>query len=245
MRILAIGQLEFAPVAGDDRLRGAAFPGGKPVADRGVVAGDQLEGLGGKTAARLQRQAAVRSFQLGADRVVLRGVRDDGGKVGVLRCGANHRWAADVDLLDHLGVADSFGRDGLFERVKVHADEVDKLNAVLFGLGQVLAVVAEREQPGVEPRVERLDAAVHDLGETGEIVDRANLKPGAAQRRCRSPGRDQFHPERRKPLRELNDAALVRDRQQRAADAHCACGYWGEIFRVDGYQPRLPQLSGR
>ena len=34
-------------------------------------------------------------------------------------------------------------------------------------------------RPGVELRVQRLDAAVHDLGEAGEVVDRADLEAGA------------------------------------------------------------------
>ena len=46
-------------------------------------------------------------------------------------------------------------------------------------------VVAQREQAGVELRVQRLDAPVHDLREAREVLDRADLEPGLAQRRAR------------------------------------------------------------
>ena len=44
-----------------------------------------------------------------------------------------------------------------------------------------------REQAGVELRVQRLDAPVHDLREAREVVDRADLEPGVLERarRCR------------------------------------------------------------
>src|SRR3712207_6892972 len=44
-------------------------------------------------------------------------------------------------------------------------DEVDRLDLVLVERLLVLGVVADGEQAGVELRVQRLDPAVHDLGE--------------------------------------------------------------------------------
>ena len=78
-------------------------------------------------------------------------------------------------------------RRGGLERIEVHAHEIDELDLVLGGRGHVLLVVAQREQPGVELRVQRLDAAAHDLREAREVLDRADLEPRLAQRgrRCR------------------------------------------------------------
>ena len=121
------------------------------------------------------------------DRVVGLGLDHDRGEQEVLRRRPDHRRAADVDVLDHLGLVDPAARRGLLERVEVHAHEVDELDVVLLGRDHVGGVVAAREQAGVELRVQRLDAAAHDLGEAGEVVDRADgeARPPRAPGRCR------------------------------------------------------------
>ena len=108
------------------------------------------------------------------------------------------------------------------ERIEVHAHEVDELDLVLGGGRHVLRVVAQREQPGVELRVQGLDPPAHDLGEAREVLDRADLEPGLAQRGGRAARGDQLDAERREPARELDDARLVRHRQQRAPHPHLA-----------------------
>ena len=82
---------------------------------------------------------------------------------------------------------DAAAGGGLLERVEVHAHEVDELDLVLLGGDHVRRVVAAGEQAGVELRVQRLDAPVHDLREAREVVDRADLEPGRLERpaRCR------------------------------------------------------------
>ena len=93
----------------------------------------------------------------------------------VLCGGADHRRATDVDVLDHLGVADAGASRGALEWIEVDADELDELDVLLLRLSQVVGVVAHREEAGVELRVERLDPAVHDLGKPGEVIDRAHV----------------------------------------------------------------------
>ena len=83
-------------------------------------------------------------------------------------------------------------------------------------------VVAQREQPGVELRVQRLDAAAHDLREAREVLDRADLEPALAQRRGGAAGGDELDAQLRQPAGEVDDPRLVRDRQQRALHAHLA-----------------------
>src|SRR5690606_2057933 len=82
-----------------------------------------------------------------------------------------HAGAADVDLLDRLGLVDAGAGDGLLEGVEVDADQVDGLDAVALHGGLVVRVVAEGEQAAVDHGVQRLDAAAHDLGEAGDAVD--------------------------------------------------------------------------
>ena len=70
------------------------------------------------------------------------------------------------------------------ERVEVHADQVDRLDLVLVQRVHVGALGADREQPGMDARVERLHAAVEDLGEAGVVLDRAGsrCRPRPARR---------------------------------------------------------------
>ena len=84
---------------------------------------------------------------------------------------------------------------GRLERVEVHAHEVDELDLVLLRRDHVRRVVAQREQARVELRVQRLDAPAHDLREAREVLDRADLEPGLAQRRGGAAGGDQLDAE--------------------------------------------------
>ena len=154
--------------------------------------------------------------QLLDHRVVGRRARHDGREAVVLGGRADHRRAADVDVLDRIRVGHAGAGDGALERVEVHADEVDELDVVLGGLRHVLGVVAQREQPGVEPRVQRLDAPVHDLREAREVVDGADVEPGLAQRGRGAAGRDELDAEADEAAGEVDDAGLVGDREQGA-----------------------------
>ena len=132
------------------------------------------------------------------------------------------------------------------ERVEVHAHEVDELDPVLLGGDHVLRVVAQRQQAGVELRVQRLDAAAHDLREAGEVLDRADLEPGLGQLARRAAGRDELDAELGQAAREVDDPALVGHRQQRAADADLArLGHPGAPY--SGHQRRhadAPRVLG-
>jgi len=66
--------------------------------------------------------------------------------------------------------------------------------------------------------VQRLDAAVHDLRKAREVLDRADLEAGGGERGGRAPGGDELDAEVRQAAGEVDDPALVGDRQQRAAD---------------------------
>jgi hypothetical protein len=140
----------------------------------------------------------------------------------VLRRRADHRRAADVDVLDHLGVAHAAAAGRPLERIEVDADEIDELDAVLRRLAHVLGVVAHREQPGVELGMQRLDPAVHDLREPGEVLDPADLEPRRLELARGAAGRDHLDAEVGQPAGELDEPALVRHRQEGAADPDLA-----------------------
>jgi hypothetical protein len=66
--------------------------------------------------------------------------------------------------------------------------------------------------------VQRLDASVHDLGKAREVLDRAHLEARVGERRGGAAGRDELDAEVGETAGEVDDAALVRDGQQGAAD---------------------------
>ena len=99
---------------------------------------------------------------------------------------------------------------GALERIEVHADEVDPLDVVLVGRGpDVLRVVADGEQPGVQARVQRLDAPVHDLREAREVLDRADLQARALRASRAVPaGRDELDAELGQAPGEVDEPVL-------------------------------------
>src|SRR6202012_3797823 len=101
--------------------------------------------------------------------------RDDRcGVDEVLGRGADHRRAADVDVLDPVAVGDVRLSGSALERVQVHADEIDELNRVLLRRLDVLRVVADRYKTRIQLRMQRLDAPVHDLLKPGQVAYRAD-----------------------------------------------------------------------
>ena len=88
------------------------------------------------------------------------------------------------------------GTADLLERIEIDDDEVDRLDAVVVhGVG-VLGIVADAEQPAMHRRMQRLDAAVHDLGKAGQLGDVAHRDAG--RRRSPWPCR-RSRPARRRP----------------------------------------------
>ena len=198
MRVLAVGELEHLLERAHHQRREVGALLLEPARDRGVVAGRVGERLRGEALARRRRQPAVELAQLGQDRVVA--------------LGADHRRRRTGSSWPPPG--SSTDRRCRCSRSPRGRPRRGGRRSARTGTGSrtpgrrtrrrgprrpahVRGVVAQRQQPGVELRVERLDPAVHDLGETGQIGDRAHLDPGLRQlaepsrrsRRSRSPAR--------------------------------------------------------
>ena len=93
--------------------------------------------------------------------------RDDGGEVPRRR--PQHRGPTDIDHLDHVVACHACAIGDDLERVEVHADEVERLDAVCLELGDVI-VAAATLVFGMDARVERLDAPAEHLGEARELL---------------------------------------------------------------------------
>ena len=104
----------------------------------------------------------------------------------------DHRRAPDVDLLDGL-IEGRAPRDSLAERVEVHHHEVERLDALGFELGEVRSVPLVGQDPGMDPRVQRLDPPAKHLGGSRDVRHRRDEDAGALKCSGRVAGRDQFH----------------------------------------------------
>jgi hypothetical protein len=106
---------------------------------------------------------------------------------------SEHCGSADVDVLDRIGLGARGVPGDLLEWVEVHDEQVDELDAVRAQRRIVRA--RTREQAAVNLRMQRLDAAVHDLGEARELRDADDRHAGFAQQRRRSTRRDDLERE--------------------------------------------------
>ena len=110
--------------------------------------------------------------------VVIR-ANDDRNTIVVLRCGADHGRSADIDILDGLINGRVFTGDGLFERIQVDDQKIDRLDAVLFH--NRLIRTAATEQSAVDEWMQRLDAAVHDFRKARLLRHLDNLETGVTK----------------------------------------------------------------
>ncbi len=156
----------------------------------------------------------------------------------VLRRGSDHRGTADVDLLDrlfegHVGAAHCF-----HERIEVAAEEVDGLEPVTLERLHVLWLVAAREQAGVHPWVQGLDAAIHHLRKAGQVCNGMRIDRGVRDRLQRVAGRVELETEALQTAREPGQPALVTDRQQGSGQVSSPTTGWpraGSCTPLRGY----------
>jgi hypothetical protein len=128
----------------------------------------------------------------------------------VLRRRADHRRTADVDLLDAL-VRRRTRRDGLGERVQVHHQQVERLDAQVRQLRDVLRLTQVGQQAGVHPGVERLHPPVQRLREPGHLLDRRHRHAGIRDDASRAARRHDLHAVRVQTRRQLQQTRLVRN----------------------------------
>ncbi len=146
------------------------------------------------------------------------GRRHDRHAARVLGGRPDHRGAADVDLLDQaveVQLAAGCTLGGGAERVEVHDDELERLDRRGRQLDDVVGVAAIGEDPGVDPRVQRLHPPVEHLGEARDGRDVGDRQAGLAERPGGPAGADQLEASRDEPRAEVREPGLVRDREKR------------------------------
>jgi hypothetical protein len=214
--------------------------------DLGEVGGDGAERLGRKPVPGVRGHLAERAHLLEQRRVVAgRRHGDDPG--GVPGGGAQERSAGDVDQLDRLVDADVRPADLGRERLHVDDDEVDRADAVLRELEQLLIAVAARQDPRVDRRVERPDLAADERRDLGQVGDRRRLDAIRGKVLAGSVGGDDLDPEGLEVAGERAEALAVGDGEQRShLRGSSRGGTSGQrpLARPDQRSPRPVQLAG-
>src|SRR5690606_15334404 len=139
---------------------------------------------------------------------------DDADRPVVLRGGTHHGRSADVDVLDAVLGARTGGHR-LREGVQVHHEQVERRDVQRRELFLVVRPVAVREQARVHARVQRLDAAVERLGESGDLLDLRHRHTRVREDLRGAAGGDDLHPGGVQARAEFEQARLVRHPDQR------------------------------
>ncbi len=145
---------------------------------------------------------------------VVRWIDGDEHVAKVLGRGSHQRGPADVDFLDErvewrVGI-----RRGGGKRIQVDHNEIDEADAESPEARQIVFAVAAREDAAVNRRMQRLDAAVHHLGEAGERRDTDDVESRCGQHTRGAAGRHEFEPAGGEAAREFCNAGLVGNAQQ-------------------------------
>ena len=207
-------------VDGCRRLQPAAVVARAPASPRSRR---RTRGCGGRPSTPALRRSdsgvdAAAGAQRVEHRVVVAGVDHDHHVAVVLGRRARHRRSADVDHLDHLGLGGAGAglAQRLAERIEVHHHHVDRHDALLGELAAVRLLGAIGEDRAVDPGMQRLDAAVEDLGRAGDRGDRRHRDAALLEVAQRAAGREDLEAQLDQAARERVDAGLVRHRDERA-----------------------------
>ena len=142
----------------------------------------------------------------------------------VLRRGADHRGAADVDILDAVLEAGAF-IDGRLERIEIDHQQIDRRDAVRLHRLRMFGVVADREQAAMHLRMQRLDPAVHHFRKAGQLGDVPDLQPRGGDRFGGAAGGDQIDAVAGKRAGEFDQSGFVGNGQQSAGYAARMVGH--------------------
>ncbi len=189
----------------------------------GGTAGDEIEGR------RDSREGSVKTRHTGRQGGMLgrRGQDDavmgehgiDSNELGELNLEPLEQTSArpgvsDVDVLDGIDIANARSRDRLLEGVEVQHDQIDAGDAVLRHDGVILTTPAENA--AVNLGMQRLDAAIHDLGEPGDLGHVGHRQAGLPNRPGGTAGAEDLDIARCEFPGQIDDAGLVGNTEQGA-----------------------------
>ena len=229
VRILAVAQraealVQHAAEGAPFRRRLRDLPG-EPVRDRRVVGRGAGIGLLRHPAAEGEAGRPAVAVELVDQRGIVGDVDDDRDVVVVLGRAADHRRAADVDVLDPVLERRAGAVQRRLERIEIDDQKVDRGDVVGDHRRLMGRVGADREQPAVDARMQRLHPPVHHLGKAGDLRDVDDREPGLLERRGGAAGRQELDAVPGQRLRQLDEAGLVGDGDQRPPDLDDILGH--------------------
>ena len=218
MRILTVAQiLNFLPLAIKDgrKLLGLIFcvKARQIIRDHAIVAGSMREDF------LCQRKACgclnfAVSVQFSENSFVVSRINHYGDRFVILRRRANHRRAANIDIFDCKVKRAVRTSNGLFKRIKIHADDIDRINAVFLERGHMFGDRTTGQNAGVDLRIKRLHTAIEHFGEARVVSDFFNLHAFFGKELSRAAGGKNVIALGNQAAGEVNDADLVGDAQK-------------------------------
>ena len=174
VRILAIAQrLGQSSAKRAITRRTVEGNGGEVIGDESVVGGRPGIGLLRQRTTEDETGPPIVAVHLGPQGLVVADVHHHGHIAVVLGRAADHGGTADIDVLDTLFRRPAARYRGL-ERIEVHDEKIDRHDIVGQHGGLVARVFPDREEPAMNQRVQRLQPAVHQFRETGQVGDFRN-----------------------------------------------------------------------
>src|SRR6266849_5175455 len=159
-------------------------------------------------------------FQFSGNAPVIRGIAHYGHALKILRRGTQHRRAANINVFDELLGRQIILRGRRLKRVKIHDHQINRQNSLFLRLLLIFHKMPAIQQPAVNLRMQRLHPPAQHFRPPREfrhIFYRYALFP--QQLRGSSRG-EYFDLQRRQLSRELQNAALVENADQRALHGH-------------------------
>ncbi len=185
---------------------------------------------------------AVVLFQIVDESGVLRRIGQYRDARVILCRRAQHRRAADIDVLDRLVERMSRVGGHLFERIQIDHQQIDRRDFMLLHHGGV--DIRAAEQAAVDFRMQGLDPAVHDFRKAGDPADLGHVEAGIAQRPRGAAGGNQLGPARAQRPRQIDQPGFVGDAEQRAPDRYEGGGGHGCSAGRDGNYIGLASRRG-
>ena len=159
--MLIVGLVDLFPGARREELR-----------NRRIILGRVRERLLHQPEARVETERSAMVGEFGRDVAVVERIGDGRHAQVVLRRGADHARAADVDVRPgHFG-RDARLRDRLRERIEIHDHHVDRIRRKALEVRLVRIVVLLGEEPKVNLEVKRLHETALHLRLTRIVRDR-------------------------------------------------------------------------
>ncbi len=220
VRVFAIAQrlLKLAPKAGPV-WSGLAKLVCIPIGNCGIIGRCTGISFRGQLAAESDADMAIICLHFSKHCVDIKAIGADGDEGTIFCRRTQHGRTTDIDVLDASVEVCARGNRRL-KRIEIYINQVDRANAVCFGIFHVGGIVAQIEQTAMHRRVKRLDPAVHHFRKACQVGNIFHIQAGFFQKfRCAAGG-DQFDPLGGKLLSLFHQSGLVGHGKQGAANAN-------------------------